>query len=523
MTLSAGVEAPADPYGAHPFRRRVVINTVATLAGNGWAILLTAASYPLVLAGLGTEAFGVWVLIQTFSAFTGWASLADLGVGTAAHRHLARRCATGDVAGAARVVSGVLAVATVGGVVAALALGGLGLLLLPVVVDLSPALTGTARVAMTLFSLQVAADAVTRGAQACLEGMHRVDVARALDAVRRTAVAGATAVAAQTAGSLDAVAGASLVASVVFAPVGLFLVRRRVPGVRLRPPLAETLELLAFGRSTLLLRSTGVLHRGMDRIVVGVLLGPAAVTVVDAATQVQMGAESVLGASSYSVTPAASWIDARRDPAGLRRLAVTGTRLSLLATLPFVVLPAVLAVPLVDVWLGEAGAGVAALVPLALAYSLVNAPVQVLSNLLVGIGRVGSVLWPALAAVGVNLIATMVLVGPLGPRGAFVGSLVGAAVLVPALLVAGCRAVEVPIPAFVRGAVRGPAVAALAAAAGAGAVVRGIAPGADLGDLATLVLGGLVGLAATALVAVRVLDTAARPHQEPLPVADWDG
>ncbi len=80
-----------------PFRRRLLRNTAATAAANGWTMVLSLASVPFLLRGLGIEAFGVWALLQSFSAVTGWLSLADLGVGLAATRHIADHASRDDV------------------------------------------------------------------------------------------------------------------------------------------------------------------------------------------------------------------------------------------------------------------------------------------------------------------------------------------------------------------------------------------------------------------------------------------
>src|SRR5438876_11887190 len=85
-----------------PFRRRLVVNTAASSLANIWAIAVTALTLPLMLHGVEREAFGVWALLQAFSAFNRWMSLADVGVGTAAHRRLAQHCANGDLALAGR-------------------------------------------------------------------------------------------------------------------------------------------------------------------------------------------------------------------------------------------------------------------------------------------------------------------------------------------------------------------------------------------------------------------------------------
>src|SRR5437588_12344192 len=83
-----------------PFRRRVLLNTVSTGAANLWAIVVALATLPLLLHGLGAQAFGTWVLLQTFSAITGWFSLVALGVGPATARAAAERAPPADEHGA---------------------------------------------------------------------------------------------------------------------------------------------------------------------------------------------------------------------------------------------------------------------------------------------------------------------------------------------------------------------------------------------------------------------------------------
>src|SRR5437870_3209121 len=82
------------------------MNTAAIGAGNVWAMVVALVSLPLLLCGLGPVAFGTWVLLQTFSATSGWLSLADLGVGTATTRAVAEQGSRGDATGVRRMVGG---------------------------------------------------------------------------------------------------------------------------------------------------------------------------------------------------------------------------------------------------------------------------------------------------------------------------------------------------------------------------------------------------------------------------------
>jgi O-antigen/teichoic acid export membrane protein len=131
------------------------------------------------------------------------------------------------------------------------------------------------------------------------------------------------------------------------------------------------------------------------------------------------------------------------------------------------------------------------LVVLAVAYIAVVAPLQVGSNLLVGIGRVRAVIQAAAAGLLLNLVLSLALIGPLGAEGVFVATLVSAIALVPLLGRAVLGAVDLGAGAFVRTAVLRPA-AASAVLAGAVAVPVAL----PLAPVPTVVAGLLAAAAA---------------------------
>jgi O-antigen/teichoic acid export membrane protein len=471
-----------------PFRRRLVMNTAMTGVGNVWSIIVSAIALPLTLHGLGTDAFGLWVLVQTFSAFTGWFALVDLGIGTAATRFLAARAALGDEKGTVSCAMTAMASFVVAGSVALLGFAVAGRMLLPGMFGLSQADRAMFRTAILVFAVQLFVDVVTRGAECCLEGLTRVDLARGIELGRRTLTVGSVAAVALAGGDLVAVAAVSLLASIPACVVAQYLLYRCLPRRAARPNRSDLATLFVYGREIALLRPIGVVHRMMDRVIVGATLGPAAVALVEIATQVQVGADAILSASSYSVTPSASWLDARGDSERLAELFVKGTRLALLATAPFIVMPALLAPELVRVWLGADQSAASGLIVVALAYVLVTAPVQVGSNLLLGVGRARSVLWPALAGVIVNLAVSLLLVQHVGIVGVFIGSLIAAPFVVVPILRASLVRVQVPKREFLRHGVRpviGPVVI-LAATVGVVAVV-------PLADMTTLFVAAALG------------------------------
>lgn len=483
---------------AQPLRRRVLVNTAATGLGNGWAMVVAFVQLPILLGGLGPAAFGTWVLLLTFSATTGWVALADLGLSVSTTRSVAERLAVDDRRGMSVAATSGLALLVSSGVACAVLLATVGRRVLPVVFDTPPGLQDDLQFAIVAFSVQIVADLATGACTSGLEGLQRVDLSRSVDAARRTAVALATCTVALAGGGLRGVALASMVASILGALVAVVVLRWQLPARWHRPQVAAARELLRYGRSIAVLRPYSAITRTMDRLLVGIIVGPSAVALVEIATQIQNGVEAVLSASSYAVTPSASWLHARDDRGTLRDLLVTGTRYSMLATLPLAVGGAVLAGPFVHLWVGSEYAAAATMAALGLGYIAVSAPVQVGSNLLLGTGRAGPVVRAAGLAVAVNLVASIVLVRLIGPNGAFIGSILGALALAVPLARGFLTVVDTTWAEFRDAALR----PALLPSAALGLVALTVVA-APLGDVATLLLGGGLGAAAYLAVAMQ--------------------
>jgi O-antigen/teichoic acid export membrane protein len=473
-----------------PFRRRLLANTGAVGLSNLWAIIISVIALPLTLHGLGTEAFGTWVLLNTFSAMSGWFSLADLGVGTAATREVATRASGDEQLGVSHAIASALVLFGGLGLIFAVLFAAIGPAVLPHVFSTPKDLVTALQFAIVVFAVQVLVDQLTNAAEAALDGLQRVDLSRAVDAFRRTAVAIAVAVVAMAGGGLEGVALASLAGSLAGAVVAGAVLHHQHRGHWARPQLAVMRSLLSYGKSIAVLQPLGVITRQMDRLIAGAILGPTAVTLVEIATQVQNGASAVLAASSYVATPASAWVQARDEKGLLRELVVRGTKYSLLITYPVTIGAAILAPDLVHVWVGPTYAAAAGLTVLALLDILLSGPLQVGSNVLIGVGRAPEVLKAAVGAVLINLVASVVLVHLVGAAGVFLGTLLGLAFLVPFLGRAICRQVEVSPRTFVSDSVWPALLACIPMA-----VVVGGIEALPLPPLTTLVLGAGTGAA----------------------------
>lgn len=433
MSWSQRYRRPPKTGPERPFRRQLIVNTVASGLSNGWAMVAGLVSVPLLLAGLGREAFGAWALVMTFSATNGWLSLADLGSVVATTRSVAAAASLDDHDAARRSVGAGAVVALTASAIASLLLVASAATFLPELFRLPAELVSPFRTALALMAVQVIVDQVVNVAEAALEGLQRVDLSRAVDMVRRLLVLGGAAGAALATGDLRWTVAGSLAGSVTSAVGAVVLLRRRLPGGAAIPTADDVRATVRTGRDVAVLRPLGVLQRTMDRVLVGVVMGPGAVAVVELATQLQAGAEAVLSATSYSVVPASSWLAARGDRGSLAELVRRGTRFAVLATVPVAGGIALLAGPFVHLWVGGGYAEVAGLTAVAVLCVVVNAPLAVGSQALVGIGQTQVVLRSAAVAMAVNLAASWVLLETVGLVGAFLGTLLANVVLLVVL------------------------------------------------------------------------------------------
>jgi O-antigen/teichoic acid export membrane protein len=478
------------------FRRRLARSTAAAVLTNGWSMVLVLVTLPVLVREMGRTDFGVWALLQAFSATNGWLSITVVGLGVASVRQVAGASAVpGDPRLRGAVGAALVAVAGPGVVLGAV-MAVAGAPALDAVFDLdTPA--DVLRGATVAVGVTVALDHVVAAVAAVLEGVQRVATARGVDAVRKTAVAVATATAAVRYGDVRSVAVAAALAtafSVVVAVVTLVVVVRTRPAP---PRRRHVVDIVRYAGTVSLLSATGVLHRTMDRIIAGVAFGPGAVALVEIANQVQAGATALLSATSYPVLSAAPWLDARRDPSAVRQLLERTSRYATVLTGPVVAIVAVAAGSLVVAWVGDdLGEPATDLVRVAVLYVATQAPLQAGSNLLQGMGRAGVVLRVSLAAVAVNLVASVALAEAVGLIGVFWGTLVSSIVMGWALGRALAELDDVggwePLRAAVVAAMPPTAAAALAAGAvvlsplsggaeAAGAVVTGTAAAAAAG------------------------------------------
>jgi len=424
-------DAPSQGETTRLHRRRSILantsmNGIAQLA----SLFSTLVFFPLLVNAFGVADYGVYVIAMTV---TGIAVMFDLGIGASTVRLVARRASLEDTEGFARVVVTSAALLFLLGVLVAVVIAGLAV----VSGSLFNVTTEQAGLLRTLLLIGAAMQLwfwPTSAATQVLQGLERYDL------VARTALG-------TTLGGLAAIAvvlylhagpvllmllGAVIMVSAsIVNMVALWRVRP-AGSVAVMPNRTMAEEIVLGGIPIFAVGFTQFINREQtDRLVVAIILGPAAVAIYEVAAKLSMLVTQVIGLPVSAILPVASRMAANNDDSGLRGLFLRGSRYITLAVLPVIVAIIVLAGPFIRSWFGpgfETSIELARLLVLAQLF----VPLYLIGDLvLMGKGRIALWVPPGLALALLNLVLSVILAEAFGLVGVAVGTVLAGVLELP--------------------------------------------------------------------------------------------
>jgi len=419
-------DAPGVPTpGGLPrvdWRRRAVRNTVANGLSRVVAIAASFLLTPIILHAVGTESYGLWVLL---GAIVAYGSLLDLGIGGALTKYVAEHRARGESAEARGTIATAARLYVLLGASAAL-LGTVLSRFVPSAIGIPPDLVPLAQVTMAIMAIGLGVAIPCATGVAVLQGLQRWDIAAAI------AIAGSLLVAAGTVAALSLGWGIPGIAALaVPVPIATLLlavgaIRRVAPdvaaGPRRREPGAAR-RIIGFSWPLLVIDVAGRLQSRTDEIVVAVALSLDAVTPYALGRKLSTIPQLVAQQFALQLLPLASEFEALDEHDRLRALYLGGVRVSLAIALPLTGCLLLLAGPILDVWVGpgfESGAPIVVILAIAAAIDLSLWPA---GFVLQGIARHR---WLAPIALGsgvANLVLSVALARPFGIVGVALGTL----------------------------------------------------------------------------------------------------
>lgn len=403
--------------------RRAFWNTVSNYIGKIVTLGVGFVLTPLLLHGLGAETYGLWVLAGSVVAYGG---LLDLGIASALTKYIAEFRAKGQVQDARDLVATALSLYLMLAVVV-IGLGAALAFFFPFIFNVSPEQRTEAVWLVFVASIGVGLAIPCATPTAILRGLHRFDIINALNVVGTMLSFFATLAILFLGGSVVAIVAANIALTLVMQIPVLWVIHRLAPDLqfhRLGLRRALVRRVASFSSSLFLLNVAGRLQAKTDEIVIGVFLPVAQVTPYAISHRLSDVAKIFTDQFTKVLLPLASELHAENDRGRLRALYVISTRVTIASFMPFGCILAILAAPLLSVWVGETYAPYAPLVVILTLAGLVDMSQWSASHVLQGMARHQPLAYMSIGSGIANLILSAILIQPFGLVGVALGTLI---------------------------------------------------------------------------------------------------
>ncbi|MDQ3676868.1 MAG: oligosaccharide flippase family protein [Actinomycetota bacterium] len=423
------------------YRRNVVSSYVTT----GVIAVAALVTTPILARGLGPEGYGIWVLVASFALYL---ELLEFGFGKATPKFVAEYAARGDERGVRATIATSFWILAALGSVAAI-VGVIVAALFPSIFGISSELEKAAQILILLVLVDLAISIPADTFGGVLMGLQRFYLVNATLVAVTVAQAIAWTIVLALDGGLIALGIVTVALSLAGQLARYLLARRHVPGASIKPREIDRnmgRRFTALSVWFFVLDMSKVVLVRLDTVVVGITVSVAGAGVYAVGQRLTLALEQLIEPLTKSFFPHSSSLTATEDREGLRRTLMVGTRLSLAIAAPIALALAVLAGPLLDLWLGSGFEDAAAVVVLLSAAVTTAALTRTGLLMLQGAGDVRV---PALITSGealLNLVLSVILAQSMGLKGVALGTLI-------AVLVANvgcfypymCRQFGVPI------------------------------------------------------------------------------
>lgn len=446
-----------DPSG----RDRLAWNVITSWAGHTVFIVAGFVMPRLIDRTIGQAALGIWDFAWLLM---GYFSNMQLGIGVSVNRHVARQHAQADTEGLRATVSSVTAIDVVMGL-AILAASWIVALALPSIFGSQLGEhTQAARWVVALLGTTLAVQTATDAFRGVISGLHRWDVHNAINSGFYAVTIAAMILVLDAGHGLRGLAATYAAGHLIAEIARVLLAYRLCPELRVRWRYVDRTtarRMFVFGGKAFLDGISRLLLIQGNSLVVTSFLGPAALAVFARPNSLVRHAEAFMAKFSHVLTPAASSLQGSGRSRELQELLIEGGRLATGLTLAMLGFMAVMAGPILEVWMGSRYENEALLAVLAIG-SFVPLTQHPTMTILVGLnlhGRVAAIS-SALAVVGVAFSILAVGHWGLGLIGAAVAIAAPMSLMATAVALYACRRLKIDLAWYVRRVYIGPMLCA---------------------------------------------------------------
>jgi O-antigen/teichoic acid export membrane protein len=332
--------------------KRFRLNVLSSYARTGTSALISLVLTPFLIAGLGTEGFGIWTVV---GSLVWYRDILEFGFAAATPKYVAEYSANGDHAKLRDSIATSFWLLAIPGFVALLL--GLGFAaVFPDLFGVSDDLRTASQVLVVIVTVDLALAMPGDAFSGVLAGLQRYDLMNGTFVVVGIGQAIAIAIVLIAGGGLVALGISTVAISGVGQIWRFFLAKRLVPELSLSPRRIDRNFVKPFAGLSVWLGITQIsmliLNR-VDTMIVGAVVGVGAAGIYSVGQKLT----TTIGQFSEPVAevfyPHSSELAAQSDRPGLRQSLVTGTRIQFAVAAPLALVLAILAMPGIEAWVGS--------------------------------------------------------------------------------------------------------------------------------------------------------------------------
>ena len=430
-------------------KRKIVRNTAANTFMKLWRYAVNFFLLPFIILHVGVEDYGLYLLV---GAFVGYFGLLDLGVGASLVKYVAEYNAKGDKEMINKMVNSTFVFYLGVGIAVCLGVMAIGYFF----VDFFRIEEGSVELARAI-ALMVAIGALTswpiRSFTFSLQGLQRYDMNVLVDFITVTITAAVTVTILLAGYGIIELIFTGIVVGAVGQIAKVILVQRMMPFLDLRKRYMgmKTMKMIfTFSSVVFATEIIWMLMMGLDRLVIGLFVGVAAVTFYYICRALYDIVNTVAMLPISATLPAASELVAQKDEKKLRSLVYRVGKYRAAAVLPISISIIIFAKDILRLWMGVDYIWLAPYVQLFVSYWFLGAAWGVLSNILLAREKLRMMLNIYVVNAIINVFFSVTLTYLYGWVGVILGTLLGWATIAPWAMKTFLRGSKIPAREYFR-------------------------------------------------------------------------
>jgi O-antigen/teichoic acid export membrane protein len=432
-----------------PIRNIVIHNTIYSIIGRSWAILVGLVLVPYTISHIGIDRFGIWAIL---SILIGYFALLDFGIGVSYTRFIAESYARKDFREVSRIAnSGFVFYLLLCIPIFCTAYFGREIIFsfLKIDLDAYPDLIIAYYGTVIIFLVST----VLSGFTTILQGIQKIDVVNKISIIITIPNFIGTVLFLHAGYKLDGLMWTSAVTSLCGLSISLFYAKRYLPSLSFNPKLFSiptVKRLLSFGLKLQFAQLADVITFQADKTIVSFFSGIGSVGYYQIGAQIVWRIRDLPLLLIASLLPAASELHALNDRKRLIHIYERGTKYLAVVSIPMFLFLSVTAQIVMRAWLGDGYFASAVVMQILIAGYLFNTVMAVGVVTAASMNQPNHQWYSAVVAIITNLVLVFLLGHYFGLYGIAVSSTVSLIISGIYFLFSFNKYLGIPVVKFIR-------------------------------------------------------------------------